>query len=66
MSDLEPNERANSGIFSSVSVSSGNSRTSATLDFMRVAYNAKRKYQGLEEVDTFDFEDLIEEKARSS
>jgi Fe-S cluster assembly ATP-binding protein len=27
-----------------------------------VAYNARRKSQGLEEIDTFDFEDLIHEK----
>ncbi|WP_024546353.1 Fe-S cluster assembly ATPase SufC [Picosynechococcus sp. NKBG15041c] len=34
----------------------------SNLDFLRVAYNAKRKHQGLEEIDAFDFEDLIEEK----
>ncbi|HEY9744279.1 MAG TPA: ABC transporter ATP-binding protein, partial [Coleofasciculaceae cyanobacterium] len=27
-----------------------------------VAYNARRKHQGLEEIDTFDFEDFIQEK----
>jgi Fe-S cluster assembly ATP-binding protein len=32
------------------------------LDFLRVAYNSRRKAQGLEEIDAFDFDDLIEEK----
>ncbi|MBE9196290.1 Fe-S cluster assembly ATPase SufC, partial [Synechocystis sp. LEGE 06083] len=34
----------------------------SNLDFLRIAYNAKRKHLGLEELDTFDFEDLIQEK----
>lgn len=34
----------------------------SNLDFLRVAYNAKLKHQGKEEIDAFDFEDLIEEK----
>jgi Fe-S cluster assembly ATP-binding protein len=34
----------------------------SNLDFLRVAYNARRKHQGLEELDTFDFEDLVQEK----
>ncbi len=34
----------------------------SNLDFLRVAYNARRKHQGLEEIDPFDFEDLVEEK----
>ena len=59
--DLEPNERANSGIFLAFQYPLAIPGVS-NLDFMRVAYNAKRKYQGLEEIDTFDFEDLIEEK----
>ncbi|MEL6580299.1 MAG: Fe-S cluster assembly ATPase SufC [Cyanobacteria bacterium J06621_12] len=59
--DLEPNERANSGIFLAFQYPLAIPGVS-NLDFMRVAYNAKRKYKGLEEIDTFDFEDLIEEK----
>lgn len=59
--DLEPNERANSGIFLAFQYPLAIPGVS-NLDFMRVAYNAKRKYLGLEEIDTFDFEDLIEEK----
>lgn len=57
----EPNERANRGIFLAFQYPLAIPGVS-NLDFMRVAYNAKRKYQGLAEIDTFDFEDLIEEK----
>jgi Fe-S cluster assembly ATP-binding protein len=59
--DQEPNERANSGIFLAFQYPLAIPGVS-NLDFLRVAYNAKRKYQGLAEIDTFDFEDLIEEK----
>ena len=59
--DKEPNERANSGIFLAFQYPLAIPGVS-NLDFMRVAYNAKQKYLGLEEIDTFDFEDLIEEK----
>lgn len=59
--DQEPNERANNGIFLAFQYPLAIPGVS-NLDFMRVAYNAKRQYQGLEEIDTFDFEDLIEEK----
>ncbi|MBC6419676.1 MAG: Fe-S cluster assembly ATPase SufC [Prochloron sp. SP5CPC1] len=34
----------------------------SNLDFLRVAYNARRKHQGLAEIDPFDFEDLVAEK----
>jgi Fe-S cluster assembly ATP-binding protein len=34
----------------------------SNLDFLRVAYNSKRKAQGLEELEPFDFEDLVHEK----
>ena len=59
--DKEPDERANSGIFLAFQYPLAIPGVS-NLDFLRVAYNAKRKYRGLEEIDTFDFEDLIEEK----
>ena len=59
--DQEPNERALDGIFLAFQYPLAIPGVS-NLDFLRVAYNAKRKYQGLEEIDTFDFEDLIEEK----
>lgn len=32
------------------------------LDFLRVSYNSRRKAQGLEELDVFDFDDLIQDK----
>ena len=59
--DLEPNERANKGIFLAFQYPLAIPGVS-NLDFLRVAYNAKRKYLGEEEIDTFDFEDLVEEK----
>ncbi|MDJ0678536.1 MAG: Fe-S cluster assembly ATPase SufC [Xenococcaceae cyanobacterium MO_167.B52] len=59
--EKEPNERALDGIFLAFQYPLAIPGVS-NLDFLRVAYNAKRKHQGLEEIDTFDFEDLIEEK----
>ena len=59
--EKEPNERALDGIFLAFQYPVAIPGVS-NLDFLRVAYNAKRKHQGLEEIDTFDFEDLIEEK----
>jgi Fe-S cluster assembly ATP-binding protein len=34
----------------------------SNLDFLRVAYNSRRKQQGLEELDSFDFDELVQEK----
>jgi Fe-S cluster assembly ATP-binding protein len=59
--DKEPNERALDGIFLAFQYPIAIPGVS-NLDFLRVAYNAKRKHQGLEEIDTFDFEDFIEKK----
>jgi len=59
--EKEPNERANEGIFLAFQYPIEIPGVS-NLDFLRVAYNAKRKYQGKDEIDTFDFEDLVEEK----
>ncbi len=59
--EKEPNERALDGIFLAFQYPLAIPGVS-NLDFLRVAYNAKLKHQGLEEIDTFDFEDLIEEK----
>ena len=59
--DQEPNERALDGIFLAFQYPLAIPGVS-NLDFLRVAYNAKRKHQGLEEIDAFDFEDLVEEK----
>ncbi|MEM9907373.1 MAG: Fe-S cluster assembly ATPase SufC [Cyanobacteria bacterium P01_D01_bin.44] len=59
--DLEPHERATAGIFLAfqypLEIPGVSNR-----DFLRVAYNAHRKAQGGEEIDVFDFDDLIEER----
>ena len=59
--DKEPEERALDGIFLAFQYPLEIPGVS-NLDFLRVAYNAKRKHLGLEEIDTFDFEELVEEK----
>ncbi|NEP10452.1 MAG: Fe-S cluster assembly ATPase SufC [Symploca sp. SIO2C1] len=59
--EMEPEERSLVGIFLAFQYPLEIPGVS-NLDFLRVAYNARRKYQGLEEIDTFDFEDLVEEK----
>ncbi|MEQ9486742.1 Fe-S cluster assembly ATPase SufC [Coleofasciculus sp. F4-SAH-05] len=59
--ELEPEERALAGVFLAFQYPLEIPGVS-NLDFLRVAYNSRRKHQGLEEIDTFDFEDLIEEK----
>ncbi|MDJ0728587.1 MAG: Fe-S cluster assembly ATPase SufC [Crocosphaera sp.] len=59
--DKSPDERALEGIFLAFQYPLEIPGVS-NLDFLRVAYNARRKHLGLEEIDTFDFEDLVEEK----
>ncbi len=59
--EKEPDERALAGIFLAFQYPLEIPGVS-NLDFLRVAYNASRKYKGLEELDTFDFEDLINQK----
>ncbi|HEY9893160.1 MAG TPA: Fe-S cluster assembly ATPase SufC [Candidatus Sericytochromatia bacterium] len=59
--EMEPEERAISGVFLAFQYPLEIPGVS-NLDFLRVAYNARQKSQGLEEIDTFDFEDLIQEK----
>jgi Fe-S cluster assembly ATP-binding protein len=59
--DMEPEERALAGVFLAFQYPLEIPGVS-NLDFLRVAYNARRKHQGLEEIDAFDFEDLIQEK----
>lgn len=56
LSALEPHERALAGIFLAFQYPLEIPGVS-NLDFLRIAYNAKRKHLGLEELDTFDFED---------
>jgi Fe-S cluster assembly ATP-binding protein len=59
--ELEPEERALKGIFLAFQYPLEIPGVS-NLDFLRVAYNARRKHLGLEELDAFDFEDLVHEK----
>ncbi|MEO1637359.1 MAG: ATP-binding cassette domain-containing protein, partial [Cyanobacteria bacterium J06631_9] len=60
--DLEPHERANSGVFLAfqypLEIPGVSNR-----DFLRVAYNSHRKANGQEEIDVFDFDDLVEERS---
>lgn len=59
--EMEPHERATAGLFLAfqypLEIPGVSNR-----DFLRVAYNAHRKARGEEEIDVFDFDDLIEEK----
>jgi Fe-S cluster assembly ATP-binding protein len=59
--EKEPDERSLMGIFLAFQYPLEIPGVS-NLDFLRVAYNARRKHLGLEEIDTFDFEDLVQEK----
>lgn len=59
--ELEPEERARSGMFLAFQYPLEIPGVS-NLDFLRVSYNAKRKHEGLEEIDAFDFDDLVHEK----
>ncbi|MDJ0733497.1 MAG: Fe-S cluster assembly ATPase SufC [Nostocaceae cyanobacterium] len=59
--EMEAQERARSGIFLAFQYPLEIPGVS-NLDFLRVAYNSKRKAQGLEELEPFDFEDLVYEK----
>jgi len=59
--ELEPEERARKGVFLAFQYPLEIPGVS-NLDFLRAAYNARRKEQGLEEVDAFDFDDVVEEK----
>jgi Fe-S cluster assembly ATP-binding protein len=59
--ELEAEDRARSGVFLAFQYPIEIPGVS-NLDFLRVAYNSKRKHQGLDEIDTFDFDDLVQEK----
>ena len=58
---LEPEERAQSGIFLGFQYPIEIPGVS-NLEFLRVATNARRKFLNKKELDTFDFEDLVKEK----
>ena len=59
--DLDPDERAQKGVFLAfqypVEIPGVNNE-----EFLRMAYNAKQKSKGLDEIDPLDFSDLIQEK----
>ncbi|MBV9389934.1 MAG: Fe-S cluster assembly ATPase SufC [Chroococcidiopsidaceae cyanobacterium CP_BM_ER_R8_30] len=59
--ELEPEERARAGLFLAFQYPMEIPGVS-NLDFLRVAYNSRRKQQGLEEMDSFDFDELVREK----
>lgn len=59
--ELEAEERSRSGLFLAFQYPMSIPGVT-NLDFLRVAYNAKRKHDGLEEIDPFDFDDIVEEK----
>ncbi|MEM9219124.1 MAG: Fe-S cluster assembly ATPase SufC [Cyanobacteria bacterium P01_F01_bin.150] len=59
--ELEPEERAQAGIFLAFQYPLEIPGVS-NVDFLRVAYNARRQHQGLEEIDAFDFDELVQEK----
>ncbi|MDB9514929.1 Fe-S cluster assembly ATPase SufC [Kamptonema animale CS-326] len=61
MLELSPQERSLAGVFLAFQYPLEIPGVS-NLDFLRVAYNSRRKHQGLEELDTFDFQDLVEQK----
>jgi Fe-S cluster assembly ATP-binding protein len=59
--ELEPEERARAGVFLAFQYPLEIPGVS-NLDFLRVAYNSRQKHLGLEELDAFDFDDLIQSK----
>ncbi|HEY9805846.1 MAG TPA: Fe-S cluster assembly ATPase SufC, partial [Candidatus Obscuribacterales bacterium] len=59
--EMEPEERARSGVFLAFQYPLEIPGVS-NIDFLRVAYNSRRKHQGLEELDAFDFDDLVRQK----
>lgn len=59
--EMEPEERAKAGVFLAFQYPLEIPGVS-NLDFLRVAYNSRRKQQGLEELDSFDFDELVQEK----
>ncbi len=58
---MEPHDRAKSGLFLAFQYPLEIPGVS-NLDFLRVSYNAKRQHEGLEELDSFDFDELVQTK----
>jgi len=59
--ELEPEDRARSGVFLAFQYPLEIPGVS-NVDFLRVAYNSKLKAQGLEELDAFDFDELVRDR----
>ncbi|MGR3277727.1 Fe-S cluster assembly ATPase SufC [Acaryochloris marina NIES-2412] len=59
--ELEPEERSRSGVFLAFQYPLEIPGVS-NLDFLRVSFNSKRQHEGLEELDAFDFDDLVRER----
>ena len=62
--DMEPEERALAGLFLAFQYPVEIPGVTNAY-FLRAAYNALRKAQGLEEVDPLDFMDLVDEKLKT-
>lgn len=58
---LEPEVRSRKGVFLAFQYPLEIPGVS-NLDFLRAAYNSRRKAQGLEELDAFEFDEVVEEK----
>jgi Fe-S cluster assembly ATP-binding protein len=59
--ELEPEERARAGVFLAFQYPLEIPGVS-NIDFLRVAYNSRQKHLNQEELDAFDFDDLIQTK----
>lgn len=59
--ELEPEERSRSGVFLAFQYPLEIPGVS-NLDFLRVSFNSKRQHEGLEELDAFDFDDLVRDR----
>ncbi len=59
--EREAEDRARSGIFLAFQYPIEIPGVS-NLDFLRASYNSKRKHEGLEELDAFDFDELVRER----
>jgi Fe-S cluster assembly ATP-binding protein len=59
--EMDAEDRARSGVFLAFQYPIEIPGVS-NLDFLRVAYNSKRKHEGQEELDAFDFDEVVRQK----
>lgn len=59
--EMEAEDRSRSGVFLAFQYPIEIPGVSNT-DFLRIAYNSKRKHAGLDELDAFDFDELVQSK----